>query len=361
MYNSFGNLLRITTFGESHGKMIGVVIDGFPAGFEVDFKAIQLELDRRRPGQSPYTTPRNEADQAECVSGIFRGQTTGAPITFLIPNQDTKPEDYSEMAVVFRPSHADYTYQEKYGLRDHRGSGRASARETAGRVAAGALAGQYLEKCHGVKVMAWVRSIGAYQLPDDFLPSGRAAIDASPVRCPDLGLSEEICRYIEYLKTIGDSAGGVIECLAEPMPTGWGEPVYMKLSAALAHGLFTLPAVKGFEIGSGFRGTLMLGSEHNDLFYKGEDGSIQTRTNHSGGIQGGISNGAPLSLKVAFKPVSTIAKSQETVDQEGNTKILEGKGRHDPCVLPRAVPLVEAMTRLILADYALLNLTRRLT
>lgn len=360
MFNSFGNLLRITTFGESHGKMIGVVVDGLPAGMEIDLSWIQSELNRRRPGQSQYTTQRRESDVAECVSGIFRGLTTGAPVTLLVPNQDTRPEDYSEMEKIYRPSHADYTYQQKYGFRDHRGSGRASARETLARVAAGAIAGSLLQRQFGVETLAWVETIGEISLTNQDRIFTRDEIEASPVRCPDPIASEEMCRLIEGIRAEGDSLGGTIRQVSSGVPAGWGEPVYLKLSAALAGAMFSLPAVKGFEIGSGFEGTRMRGSQQNDAFFSDDSGKIQTRTNHSGGIQGGISNGAALDFRVGFKPVSTISRPQETVDQSGAEQLLEAKGRHDPCVLPRAVPLVEAMTRLVLADFALLNLTRKI-
>lgn len=360
MFNSFGNLLRITTFGESHGKMIGVVVDGLPAGMEIDLSWVQSELNRRRPGQSQYTTQRRESDVAECVSGLFRGLTTGAPVTLLVPNQDTRPEDYSEMEKIYRPSHADYTYQQKYGIRDHRGSGRASARETLARVAAGAIAGSLLERQFGVETLAWVETVGEISLPESGQLFNREEIEASPVRCPDPTTSEEMCKLIDAVRAEGDSLGGIIRQISTGVPAGWGEPVYLKLSSALAGAMFSLPAVKGFEIGSGFKGTKMRGSRQNDAFFSDESGEIQTKTNHSGGIQGGISNGAPLDFRVAFKPVSTISQPQETVDQTGKKQILEAKGRHDPCVLPRAVPLVEAMTRLVLADFALLNLSRRL-
>lgn len=360
MYNSFGNILRLTTFGESHGKMIGVVLDGIPAGLEINQDAVQEELNRRKPGQSQFTSPRREEDQAEWVSGIFRGKSTGAPITLLVANKDTRPEDYSEMEDVFRPSHADYTYWEKYGIRDHRGSGRASARETLARVAAGAIAGQLLKHMAGVEVIAWVTAIGPIELLSAAKIYSLEEVESSPVRCPDPNTSTEMCAYIDSLKESGDSTGGIIRGIAKGVPVGWGEPVYMKLSAALAQAIFSLPAVKGFEIGSGFAGTSMKGSEHNDSFYRDENAQTRTRTNHSGGIQGGISNGENIDLKVGFKPVSTIQKSQDTVDKAGNELSLAAKGRHDPCVVPRAVPLVEAMMRLVLADFALLNLSRKL-
>jgi chorismate synthase len=360
MYNSFGNILRMTTFGESHGKMIGVVLDGVPAGLEINPSLVQAELNRRRPGQNAYTTPRQEEDRAEWVSGIFRGKSTGAPITLLVPNQDTRPEDYSEMEDIFRPSHADYTYWEKYGIRDHRGSGRASARETLARVAAGAIAGQLLQKISSVEVLAWVQSIGSIQIQSGNDSYTLDEIEASPVRCPEQESSGLMCTYLESLKAQGDSTGGVIRCLAKGVPAGWGEPVYLKLSAALAQAMFSLPAVKGFELGSGFSGTQMTGSRHNDSFFQDATGKTRTRTNYSGGIQGGISNGEVIDFQVGFKPVSTIAQSQQTLDKSGKEVQLEAKGRHDPCVVPRAVPLVEAMTRLVLADFALLNLSRKI-
>jgi chorismate synthase len=360
MYNSFGNILRITTFGESHGKMIGVVLDGIPAGLEINPSLVQAELNRRRPGQNAYTTPRQEGDQAEWVSGIFRGKSTGAPITLLVPNLDTRPEDYSEMEEVFRPSHADYTYWEKYGIRDHRGSGRASARETLARVAAGAIAAQLLQKISSVEVLAWVQSIGPIRINAETDSYTLNEVEGSPVRCPDANSSDLMCAYLESIKAKGDSTGGVIRCVSRGVPVGWGEPVYLKLSAALAQAMFSLPAVKGFELGSGFLGTQMTGSEHNDSFFKDETGKTRTVTNHSGGIQGGISNGEIIDFQVGFKPVSTIARAQQTLTKSGQETVLEAKGRHDPCVVPRAVPLVEAMTRLVLADFALLNLSRKI-
>lgn len=359
MYNSFGNILRITTFGESHGEKIGVVLDGLPAGMEIDREMVQAELNRRRPGQSAFTSPRQEEDLAEWVSGIFRGKTTGAPVAVFISNKDVKSEDYSPLEDVFRPSHADYTYQMKFGHRDHRGSGRASARETAVRVVAGAIAGQFLTQKYGTTIRAWVKGIGNIQAGNPLNWYTLEEIEASPVRCPDTRASNEMCRYIEQLISEGDSTGGVIQCVAQGMETGWGEPVYRKLQSVLAAAIFSLPAVKGFEIGSGFSGTRLRGSEHNDLIYKDAEGRVQTRTNHSGGVQGGISNGQDLEFSCAFKPVSTIRKSQETITKTGDSVQLEAKGRHDPCVVPRAVPVVEAMTRLVLADCALMNVMRK--
>jgi len=355
MYNSFGNIFRITTFGESHGSAIGVVLDGLPAGLAFDLEKVQSELERRRPGQSIYTSPRNEADIAECLSGVFRGKTTGAPLALLIRNQDARSEDYTPTETIFRPSHADFTYISKYGLRDHRGSGRASARETAVRVAAGAVAAQFLSQVCGAEVMAWVESVGKIKMPESQEVISQKQIESSPVRCPDIHTSRAIEAYILELKESGDSAGGNIICRADSVPPGLGEPLYLKLSAMLAFALFSIPAVKGFELGSGFQGSTMQGSGHNDSFYTDTEGKAATRTNYSGGIQGGISNGSPIIFRVGFKPVSTIALQQKTLNHTLEEVVLEAKGRHDPCVLPRAVPIVEAMTRLVLADAWLMH------
>jgi chorismate synthase len=354
MYNSFGHIFRITTFGESHGVGIGVVIDGIPSGVRIDLDDIQAALHRRRPGQSDITTPRKESDRVELISGLYQGVTTGAPLTLLIRNQDAKPDDYQQMETVFRPSHADFTYLHKYGIKDHRGSGRASARETAARVAAGAIAKQVLIAKSQIEVLAWVQAIGDIEMPTmDGISS--QLIDNNDVRCPHAETASRMRQLIIEMQASGDSVGGVIACHALGLPIGLGQPVYAKLNAMLASAMFSLPAVKGFELGSGFAGTRMKGSMHNDAFYKDAHGVIHTRTNHSGGIQGGISNGEPITFKVGFKPVSTIAQSQSTVDTQGAEVSLAARGRHDPCVLPRAVPIVEAMTWIVLADAWLMH------
>lgn len=354
MYNSFGHIFRITTFGESHGFGVGVVVDGIPAGIPINLLQVQRALDRRRPGQSDISTPRKETDTVELLSGLYKGHTTGAPLTMLIRNQDTRSEDYKNIETVFRPSHADYTYLQKYGIKDHRGSGRASARETAVRVAAGDVARQMLRMKDNIEVMAWVQAIEHIQMPamDTILPE---MIDNNEVRCPHSHTAEKMKALVLEMKNNGDSVGGIVACRITGLPAGLGQPLYAKLSAMLASAMFSLPAVKGFELGSGFQGTRMRGSEHNDTFYSDDKGNIHTRSNHSGGIQGGISNGEPVEFNVGFKPVSSIAKAQPTVDAEGNDTIMQAKGRHDPCVLPRAVPIVEAMSWIVLADAWLMH------
>ncbi len=356
--NSFGKHFRITSFGESHGEMIGVVMDGCPAGLLLDEDFIQHELDRRRPGQSGLTTARKESDRFRFVSGIMDGKTTGQPLTAVIMNTGHKPQDYDSMKDLFRPSHADYTYEAKYGIRDHRGGGRASARETATRVLAGAVARLLLHQ-EGVRVSAYVSRVGTVTLQKSFRELDLSATDAHPVRCPDQAAAAEMALLIEEARDRGDSVGGVITCVAEHVPAGLGEPVFDKLQADLARAMLSINAVHGFEYGSGFEGASMFGSDHNDEFII-EKEKVTTRTNRSGGIQGGISNGADIYFNVAFKPVATIAQKQQTVTRDGKATELEAKGRHDPCVVPRAVPVVEAMTALVLADHWLRNQTARM-
>ncbi len=349
--SSFGQQFRITTFGESHGAGLGVVVDGCPPRLAMTVEEIQRDLDRRRPGQSRLTTQRREGDVAEVMSGLFEGVTLGTPIAIVIRNTDAAPGAYEAMKDVFRPSHADYTTESKYGTRDWRGGGRASARETAARVAAGAVARKLLSVVAGVEVLAWVRQVHEIEADIDAGTVSEEAVEANPVRCPDPEAAATMAAAIEDARRQGDSLGGVVECVARNVPPGIGEPVFDKLEADLAHGLMSLPASKGFEIGSGFDGTRLMGSAHNDAFVTGADGRPRTLTNRSGGVQGGISNGEDVLIRVAFKPTATIARAQQTVDREGAEVSLEAKGRHDPCVLPRAVPLVEAMVCLVLADH----------
>ena len=353
MGSSFGQLFRISTFGESHGGAVGVILEGCPPRLTLDLAAIQAELDRRRPGQSRITTPRKEDDRVEILSGLLDGVTLGTPIALVVRNQDQRPQDYREMEVAFRPSHADATYQAKYGIQARSGGGRASARETIGRVAAGAIAKQLLAHVAGTEVIAWVRRIHTIEASIDPATVSLEAVEANIVRCPDGALAERMIERIEAIGRDGDSCGGVIECLVRRPPLGLGMPVFDKLEADLAKAVMSLPATKGFEIGSGFAGTLLLGSEHNDAFLPTGDGRLRTATNNSGGIQGGISNGEPITLRVAFKPTATIRKEQQTINAAGEATTLAAKGRHDPCVLPRAVPMVEAMVALVLADHLL--------
>jgi len=351
MGSGHGVLFRITTFGESHGPGLGVVIDGCPPRVPVDEALVQRELDRRRPGQSRLTSPRSEADRVEILSGVLDGVALGTPIAMLIRNEDARGKDYAEIARAYRPSHADYTYDAKYGVRAVAGGGRASARETAGRVAAGAIAQQILAQ-RGVAIVAWVDEVHGIAASVDGDTVTRDAVDATDVRCPDEASAARMIERIERARKDGDSVGGVIRAVARGVPAGWGEPVFDKLDADLAKAMMSIPAVKGVEIGSGFAGTLMTGAEHNDLFVPrpGVPGGITTRTNRSGGIQGGISNGEAVTMRIAFKPTATIMRAQETVDRDGNATTLEPRGRHDPCVLPRAVPIVEAMMALVLVD-----------
>ena len=351
MASTFGTLFRVTTFGESHGGAVGVVVDGCPPRLALDVAEIQRDLDRRRPGQSRLTTPRQEADQAEVVSGLFEGRTIGSPIAVIVRNKDARPEAYEHMKDVFRPSHADYTTEAKYGIRNWQGGGRASARETVGRVAAGAVARKLLAERAGIEVLAWVSQVHEVDAKVDPESVSLAEVEANLVRCPDADAAREMEERIDAARRRGDSLGGVVECVARGVPPGLGEPVFDKLEAELARGVMSLPASKGFEIGSGFGGTRLTGIQHNDPFVPGEDGRPRTTSNRSGGVQGGISNGETLRLRVAFKPTATIASAQQTVDREGNAVTLEAQGRHDPCVLPRAVPMVEAMVCLVLADH----------
>ena len=346
--NSFGTLFKLTTFGESHGLALGGVIDGCPPGLELDFEAIQHELSRRKPGQSAIVTQRKEEDEVEFLSGIFEGKTTGTPIGFIIRNNNQKSNDYSHIQDVFRPSHADFTYEKKYGNRDYRGGGRSSARETACRVVAGAIAKQLLKN---VTIQAYTSSVGNLYLRKPYQDLDLSTVESNEVRCPDVVVAQEMIDKIKEIRKQGDTIGGTVTCVLKNVPIGLGEPVFDKLHADLGKAMLSINAVKGFEYGSGFCGTEMKGSEHNDIF--NPDGS--TQTNLSGGIQGGISNGMDIYFRVAFKPVATIMQEQDTIDTQGNTVKMHGKGRHDPCVVPRAVPIVEAMAALVLADFYLMN------
>lgn len=351
--SSFGTLFRISTFGESHGPATGVVIDGCPPRLAIDVAEIQRDLDRRRPGQSRLVTQRQEADEAEVLSGLFEGHTTGTPIAIVVRNADARPGAYDHLRDVYRPSHADWAYTAKYGLRDHRGGGRSSARETIGRVAAGAVGRKLLATVADVEVLAWVSAVHSIVADVDEGGVDLAAVEASPTRCPDPAAAARIEAAIDGARRRGDSLGGVVTCVARRVPAGLGEPVFAKLDADLAAAMLSLPAAKGFEVGSGFAGARLTGLEHNDPIVPGPDGRPRTLTNHSGGVQGGISTGEDVLLRVAFKPTATIASPQRTVDTGGRPVTLAAKGRHDPCVLPRAVPLVEAMTVLVLADHLL--------
>ncbi|MFN6156353.1 chorismate synthase [Anabaena sp. AL09] len=353
MGSTFGHLFRITTFGESHGGGVGVIIDGCPPQLEISAEEIQFELDRRRPGQSKITTPRKEADTCEILSGVFEGKTLGTPIAILVRNKNTRPQDYDEMAQKYRPSHADATYDAKYGFRNWQGGGRSSARETIGRVAAGAIAKKILHQVAKVEVIAYVKRIKDLEGVVDPNTVTLADVESNIVRCPDGEIANTMISLIEQTGRDGNSIGGVVECVVRNVPKGLGEPVFDKLEADLAKAVMSLPASKGFEIGSGFDGTLLTGFEHNDEFYLDESGEIRTVTNRSGGIQGGISNGENIIIRVAFKPTATIRKEQKTVTKEGEETFLSGKGRHDPCVLPRAVPMVDAMVALVLCDHLL--------
>ncbi len=353
MPNSFGHLFRITTFGESHGPAIGVIVDGCPPRLPLTAAEIQAELDRRRPGQSDITTPRKEADSVEILSGLYEGRTTGTPIAMLVRNTDQRSSAYDEMKLAFRPSHADFTYQSKFGVRDPNGGGRSSARETIARVAAGAIAKKLLA-LRGIEIRAFITRIHDIAAPEDALAPfpTLADIEATAVRCPHLATAERMIERIKAVRSEGDSVGGLVRCRARGLPAGLGEPVFDRLEADLAKAMLSLPATKGFEIGSGFGGSLLRGSEHNDLF-ENRDGRVRTTSNRSGGVQGGISNGEELVFNVAFKPTATVLRSQPTVNLAGEPVELMGKGRHDPCVVPRAVPIVEAMTALVLLDHLL--------
>lgn len=346
--NSFGTVFKLTTFGESHGVAIGGVIDGCPAGVTINFDAIQSEMDRRKPGQSKIVTQRKESDTVEFLSGIFEGQTTGTPIGFIIKNTNQKSKDYSHIKDVFRPSHADFTYTEKYGNRDYRGGGRSSARETACRVVAGAIAKQFLSS---IDIQAFTSSVGDLNLIGNYQTLDLSKTESNAVRCPDPELAAQMIEKIKAIRKEGDTIGGTVSCIIKNVPVGLGEPVFDRLHAQLGKAMLSINAVKGFEYGSGFEGVKMKGSTHNDAF--NTDGT--TKTNHSGGIQGGISNGMDIYFRVAFKPVATVMQTQDTIDKNGNTVEMQGKGRHDPCVVPRAVPIVEAMAALVLADFMLLN------
>lgn len=348
--NSFGKAFVVTTYGESHGQSIGAIIDGCPPGIGINLEEIQHELNRRRPGQSDIVSPRNESDQIQIASGILNGYTTGTPIHLFINNNDFRKNDYTHLEKSYRPSHADFTYEAKYGVRDYSGGGRSSARETAARVAAGAIAKQILQK-FDISILAWVSQVGPIALTDTY-DWTIAQIESTPVRCPDTPTAHKMMAYIEDIKKAGDTTGGIISCNITGCPPGLGEPVFDKLHADLAKAMLSINAVKGFEYGSGFQSASMLGSEHNDSFIM-EDHQVKTKTNHSGGIQGGITNGMPVYFKVAFKPVSTVLQDQWTIDSDGNEIKLEGKGRHDPCVVPRAVPIVESMGALVLVDHLL--------
>ena len=352
MGSTFGHLFRITTWGESHGGGVGVVVDGCPPGLEVSADEIQVELDRRKPGQSRITTQRNEEDRVEILSGLFEGRTLGTPISMVVRNKDGRSKDYEEMRVKYRPSHADYTYDAKYGIRNWMGGGRASARETIGRVAAGAIAQKILKGAHDIDIVAYVNRVQQVTAEIDSDTVTRDTVEQNIVRCPDSAVAIEMIDLIDQARKNGDSLGGVVEVVARNVPPGLGEPVFDKLEADLAKALMSLPASKGFEVGSGFRGLDLTGSDHNDPFVS-ESGRIRTETNRSGGVQGGISNGENVVLRVAFKPTATILKEQKTVDVDGNETVLKGRGRHDPCVLPRAVPMVEAMVALVLVDHYL--------
>ena len=351
--NSFGNLFKLTTFGESHGKAIGGIIDGCPSGLSIDIEKIQEDLDRRRPGQSKIVTQRKEPDCVEILSGIFEGLTTGTPIAFLIFNKDHKSKDYTHIKNNYRPSHADFVYDKKYGHRDYRGGGRSSARETASRVVAGSIAKQFIGE---ININAYVQSVGKISLNKPYQQLDFNKIESNPVRCPDQEIANEMESYIKNIRKNGNTVGGVIRCIIQNVPIGLGEPVFDKLHAQLGKAMLSINAVKGFQFGSGFSGTKLMGSEHNDIF--NPDGT--TKSNLSGGIQGGISNGMDIYFDVAFKPVATIMKKQDTINKEGHKVTMDGKGRHDPCVLPRAVPIVEAMAALTIADFVLLNRTIKL-
>jgi len=358
MGSSFGKLFKIHTYGESHGAAIGVIIDGCPAGLAIDEAFIQHELDRRKPGQSKITTQRKESDSFEILSGVFEGKSTGTPISILIRNEDQRSKDYSHIADKFRPSHADYTFQAKYGHRDYRGGGRSSARETAARVAAGAIAKLFL-KHYGISCQSYVSQVGTMQLDKTYLELDLNKIDNNILRCPDETKAEEMIALIDKTRKNRDTIGGVITGVIQGVPAGLGEPVFDKLHAEIGKAMLSINAVKGFEYGSGFEGVKMNGSEHNDAFYA-EGDEVKTRSNHSGGIQGGISNGQDIYFNVAFKPVATIMDDQESINEAGESVTVSGKGRHDPCVVPRAVPIVDAMSALVIADYLLISKTNRL-
>lgn len=355
--NTFGQLFRMHTFGESHGGVLGVVLDGCPAGYEININEIQEDLNRRRPGQSVLTTDRNESDQIHILSGLIDGKSLGTPIAMMLYNRDAQSSDYEHLQNVYRPSHADYTWEQKFGIRDIRGGGRTSARETAARVAAGSIARQILRKLN-VEVVAWVAQVGHIGVPQTPISVTRVQVDNHPTRCPDPIIADKMAEFITQLKHEGDSTGGIIQCRITGCPTGWGEPVFDKLHADLGKAILSINACKGFELGSGFGGVSLRGSAHNDLFERDGE-NIRTLTNHSGGIQGGISNGMPIEFRAAFKPVSTIRQTQETITLAGEKVSFDGTGRHDPCVVPRAVPIVEAMVYMVLVDHYLRNKTSK--
>lgn len=357
MGNHYGRILRLSTFGESHGPAVGAVLDGCPAGLALDLDEVQEDLDRRRPGQSQLTTQRKEGDRVEVLSGLFEGLTTGTPIAFLVRNKDQRPGAYDDLKDLYRPSHADFSYEAKFGVRDWRGGGRSSARETVGRVAGGAVARQLLRAAHGVEIQAWVSAVGSMPMPDDYLGWTREQVEASPTRCPDSTFARHYTEMIKAARREGDSLGGVVTCVVRGAPAGWGEPVFDRAEAELAKAMLSLPACKGFEIGSGFAGTALRGSQHNDAFVPTDRG-IGLETNLSGGVQGGITVGEPIYFRAAFKPTATISKPQATVDRAGRPVTMKARGRHDPCVLPRAVPMVEAMAALAMADLYLVHRAR---
>ena len=359
MGNSFGRLFRITTFGESHGKALGAIVEGCPAGLEIDEEQIRLEMQRRKPGQSKITTQRKEEDEIEILSGVFEGKSTGTPIGIVIKNADQKSKDYSHIADKFRPSHADFTYFEKYGIRDYRGGGRSSARETAARVAGGAIAKQFLAT-KGIQIQAYVSQVGDLTLQKPYTTLNLELAEDNIVRCPDPEFADQMIALIDSVRLERDTIGGVVSCVIKNCPPGLGEPVFDRLHAELGKAMLSINAVKGFEYGSGFEGVKMRGSQHNDAIVN-EAGKIHTTTNHSGGIQGGISNGEDIYFRVAFKPVATIMQDQESVNEAGEAVTVSGKGRHDPCVVPRAVPIVEAMAALVLADFLLISKTNKLS
>jgi chorismate synthase len=358
MGNSFGHLFRIHTYGESHGKALGVIIDGCPAGLTIDEDFIQSELDRRKPGQSKITTQRKEADEFEIASGVFEGKSTGTPISIIIRNEDQKSKDYSHIADKFRPSHADYTFQAKFGIRDYRGGGRSSARETVARVAAGAIA-KLLLKHYKISVAAYVSQVGSLKLETPYQQLDLKSAEENIVRCPDQNMADQMIALIDQTRLNRDTIGGIVTGVIQGVPAGLGEPVFDKLHAEIGKAMLSINAVKGFEYGSGFEGVKLNGSAHNDAFYT-EGNEVKTRTNHSGGIQGGISNGEDIYFNVAFKPVATIMQDQESVNEAGESVTVSGKGRHDPCVVPRAVPIVEAMAALVIADYLLISKSNKI-
>lgn len=358
MGSSFGKIFKISTFGESHGLGLGVIVEGCPAGLPINEDFIREEMQRRKPGQSKITTQRKEEDEIQILSGVFEGKSTGTPIGMIIMNTDQKSKDYGHIADKFRPSHADFTYFEKYGIRDYRGGGRSSARETAARVAAGAIAKLFLRH-YGIHIHAYVSQVGELRLEKSYLEMDLKKAEDNIVRCPDEAMAEQMIAYIDEVRKSRDTVGGIVTCVAQGVPPGLGEPVFDRLHAELGKAMLSINAVKGFEYGSGFEGVKMKGSQHNDAFYK-EGDRIRTKTNHSGGIQGGISNGEDIYFNVAFKPVATIMQDQESLNEAGEEVTVSGKGRHDPCVVPRAVPIVEAMAALVLADYLLISRTNKL-